>query len=124
MVNILCIDNSKTIRQVIKDCVLDLGFGFYEADNGETGLEMANKIDNLKMIIVDWNMPVLSGKETLRRLNEITKISHTLCLVLIRIENKEDVMEALQLGAHNYMLKPFSVNKLQEKIKEMIKDAV
>ena len=70
MVNILCIDNSKTIRQVIKDCVLDLGFEFYEASDGETGLEMANEINDLKMIIVDWNMPTLSGRETLRRLKK------------------------------------------------------
>ena len=67
MVNILCIDNSKTIRQVIKDCVLDLNYGFYEAENGLTGLTLAPSIDNLGMIIVDWNMPAMSGKETLRR---------------------------------------------------------
>ncbi len=123
MVNILCIDNSKTIREVIKDCVLDLGYNFFEASDGESGVKMANEIENLKMVIVDWNMPLLSGKETLIRLREIKKLADTLCLVLIRIENKEDVIEALQLGAHNYMLKPFSVNKLQDKIKEMIKDA-
>jgi len=123
MVNILCIDNSKTIREVIKDCVLDLGYNFFEASDGESGVKMANEIENLKMVIVDWNMPLLSGKETLIRLREIKKLADTLCLVLIRIENKEDVIEALQLGAHNYMLKPFSVNKLQDKIKEMIKNA-
>jgi two-component system chemotaxis response regulator CheY len=124
MVNILCIDNSKTIRQVIKDCILDLNYGFYEAENGMTGLEMVETIDNLFMIIVDWNMPGISGRETLRRIKENTKISGVLCLVLIRIENKEEVMEAIDLGANNYMLKPFSVNKLQEKIEEMIKNAV
>jgi len=124
MVNILCIDNSRTIRQVIKDCVLDLNYGFYEAENGTTGLEMVDTIDNLFMIIVDWNMPGISGRETLRRIKENTKISSVLCLVLIRIENKEEVMEAIDLGANNYMLKPFSVNKLQDKIEEMIKNAV
>ncbi len=123
MVNILCIDNSKTLREVIKDCVLDLGYNFFEASDGESGVNMAKEIENLKMVIVDWNMPLLSGKETLIRLREIKQLKDTLCLVLIRIENKEDVMEALQLGAHNYMLKPFSVNKLQDKIKEMIENA-
>lgn len=124
MVNILCIDNSKTIRQVIKDCILDLSYGFYEAENGTIGLELANTIDNLLMIIVDWNMPGIGGRETLRRIKENTKISSALCLVLIRIENKEEVMEALDMGANNYVLKPFSVNELQDKIEEMIKNAV
>ena len=124
MVNILCIDNSKTIRQVIKDCILDLNYGFYEAENGTTGLEMASIIDSLLMIIVDWNMPGIGGKETLRRIKENTKISSALCLVLIRIENKEEVMEAIDMGANDYVLKPFSVNELQDKIEEMIKNAV
>ena len=123
MVNILCIDNSKTIRQVIKDCVLDLNYGFYEAENGLTGLTLAPSIDNVGMIIVDWNMPAMSGKETLRRIKEDPKLANALCLILIRIENKEEVIGAISMGANNYILKPFSVNKLQEKIEEMIKNA-
>ncbi len=123
MVNILCIDNSKTIREVIKDCVLDLNYGFFEAEDGQTGLEKASEIDNLRMVIVDWNMPKMSGRETLRGLIESSKFSSIKCLVLIRIENKEEVIEALEMGANNYILKPFSVNKLQDKIQEMIKNA-
>jgi len=109
------------MRQVIKDCVLDLNYGFFETNDGNTGIEIANTIPNLGMIIVDWNMPRLSGRETLKILKEQYK--NILFLVLIRIENKEDVIEAISIGADNYILKPFSVNKLQEKIEEMIKNA-
>ena len=123
MINILCIDNSKTIRQIIKDCVLDLNYGFYEAADGISGIEMAPDIENLGMIILDWNMPTMSGKETLRNLRDIEKFNNSLILVLIRIENKDEVMEAIDMGATNYMLKPFSVNRLQDKIEEMIKNA-
>ena len=123
MINILCIDNSKTIRQVIKDCILDLNYGFYEADNGNSGIEIGETIEDLKMIILDWNMPGMSGKETLRNIRNIDKFNNSLILVLIRIENKEEVIEAVDLGADMYMLKPFSVNKLQEQIEEMIKNA-
>lgn len=122
MTNILCIDNSLTIRQVIKDCVLDLNYGFFEASDGNTGIELAKTISDLEMIIVDWNMPGLSGRETLSILR--TQFKNAKFLVLIRIENKEDVIEAINLGADNYILKPFIVNKLQEKIEEMIKNAV
>lgn len=123
MINILCIDNSKTIRQVIKDCVLDLNYGFYEADNGVSGIEDAGDIKDLALIILDWNMPDMSGKETLRNIRNIEKLNNSLILVLIRIENKDEVVEAIDMGANNYMLKPFIVNKLQEKIQEMIKNA-
>lgn len=120
--SILCIDNSETIRKVVKDCVLDLGYDFYEAENGKIGLEKIQSIDNLQMIILDWNMPVMSGKETLFKLRK--KNLDVRILVLIKVEKKDSVMEAVDMGATNYMLKPFRVNDLQNKIKEVIEDAV
>lgn len=124
MNTILCIDNSETIRKVVQDCVLDLGYQFEEADNGEVGLAKTEAISDLKMIILDWNMPVMSGRETLRHFREQQSTKDIIILVLIKIENKDQVMEAVSLGATNYMLKPFSVNNLQDKIEEMMTDAV
>jgi len=123
MVNILCIDNSKTIRQVVKDCVLDLNYGFFEAEGGNAGIELAKEIEHLKMIIIDWNMPGLSGRDTLNYFRSNVKYNDSLILVLIRIENKEDVIKAIGMGANMYVLKPFSVSELQDKIEEMIKNA-
>jgi len=124
MTNILCMDNSSTIRKIVMDCVLDLGFNFFEAENGKDGLEKIKEIPDLKMVILDWNMPVMSGKETLIHLRNLEEMNGVIVLALIKIENKDQVMEAIDLGATNYMLKPFSVNKLQNKIEELINDAV
>lgn len=124
METILCMDNSITIRKIVQDCVEDLGYHFIGAEHGEEGLGMIEDIHNLGMIILDWNMPVMSGRETLRRLREHEKTANTLILVLIKIENKDQVMEAIDLGATNYMLKPFRVNGLQDKIEEVMKSAV
>ncbi|AIO19223.1 hypothetical protein KQ51_01346 [Candidatus Izimaplasma bacterium HR1] len=124
MTNILCMDNSDTIRKIVMDCVLDLGFNFFEAENGREGLEKLKEVKDLKMIILDWNMPVISGKETLINIRNMEEYKDVIVLVLIKIENKDQVMEAIDLGATNYMLKPFSVNNLQNKIEELINDAV
>lgn len=75
------------------------------------------------MVILDWNMPVMSGKETLINLRNLEEMKGVIILALIKIENKDQVMAAIDLGATNYMLKPFSVNKLQDKIEELINDA-
>ena len=123
MTNILCMDNSDTIRKIVKDCVLDLGYHFYEAENGKDGLEKIPELPKLKMIILDWNMPVMSGRETLVEIRNMEIMKDVIVLALIKIENKHQVMEAIELGATNYMLKPFSVNKLQDKIQELIQDA-
>lgn len=116
-------DNSDTIRKIVKDCVLDLGYHFYEAENGKDGLEKIPELPKLKMIILDWNMPVMSGRETLVEIRNMEIMKDVIVLALIKIENKHQVMEAIELGATNYMLKPFSVNKLQDKIQELIQDA-
>ena len=124
MTNILCMDNSDTIRKIVMDCVLDLGFNFFEAENGKDGLAKIKDIPDLKMVILDWNMPIVSGRDTLIALRNIKKYNDVMILVLIKIENKDQVMTVVDLGATNYMLKPFSVNKLQDKIEEIINDAV
>lgn len=123
MINVLCIDNSQTIRKVVQDCVLDLGYQFYQAENGKKGIELAETIEGLDLIILDWNMPVLSGKASLKVIRENKKFKDILVFVLIKVENKQYALEALEMGANMYMLKPFSVNSLQEKIKELMKDA-
>ena len=120
--SILCIDNSDTIRKIVKDCVEDLHFDFFEAENGKVGLEKVQEIKELELVILDWNMPVMSGRETLIKLR--TLLGEVKILVLIKFENKNSVMEAVNLGATNYMLKPFRVNALQDKIEEMMKNAV
>lgn len=124
METILCIDNSVTIRKIVQDCVEDLGYYFVGAEHGQDGLEKIPDIDNLGMIVLDWNMPVMSGRETLRRLREDDKTADTKILVLIKLEHKDQVMEAVDLGATNYMLKPFRVNSLQDTIEEVMKSAV
>ncbi len=118
--SILCIDNNETIRKIVKDCVMDLNYNFYEAENGELGLEVAESLSDLELIILDWNMPVMSGRETIKKLREKSDVK---ILVLIKFENKNQVMDAVELGATNYMLKPFSVNALQDKIFEVMKNA-
>ena len=87
-------------------------------------MERIKELPDLDMVILDWNMPVMSGKETLINLRNMERMKGVIVLVLIKIENKDQVMEAIDLGATNYMLKPFSVNNLQNKIEELINDAV
>jgi DNA-binding response OmpR family regulator len=119
--SILCIDNSDTIRRVVEDCVLDLNYKFFEAENGQIGLEKAENIDDLRLVIIDWNMPVMSGKETLVQFRNM--YPDVLLLVLIKFEKKDEVMLAIELGANDYMLKPFRVNELQNKIRDIIENA-
>lgn len=121
MASILCVENSETIRKVVKDSVLDLGFKFYDASNGEEMLKIIENLEELDLVIIDWNMPVMSGRESIRRLRANDKFKNTAILVMIKIENKDQVMEAFDLGANFYVLKPFSINAFQQEINEIIR---
>lgn len=123
MATVLCLDNSETIRKVVKDCVLDLGFDFLEAMNGKDGLAVLENNTNIDLIVLDWNMPVMSGVETLKAIKSVSEWSHIKVLAVIKIENRHRVVEAIDMGVDNYILKPFPVNKMQEKIAEMITNA-
>ncbi|MFK5883270.1 MAG: response regulator [Candidatus Izemoplasma sp.] len=121
MASILCVENSETIRKVVKDSVLDLGFEFYDASNGEEMFEVIKGLDQLDLVIIDWNMPVMSGPESIKRLRAISKFKNTAILVMIKVENKDQVMDAFDIGANYYVLKPFRINVFQEEIKEIIR---
>ena len=85
MIKVLCIDNSETIRRVVQDCVQDLGFEFFESENGKKGIEFAESIDDLDMIIFDWNMPVLNGKDFLIKVRDNAKLKNVVTFVLINV---------------------------------------
>jgi len=124
MTTIFCMDNSDTIRKIVQDCVEDLGYAYSGAENGREGLEILATTPDVALVVLDWNMPVMSGRETLRQLRENEATKELKVLVLIKIEHKDQVMEAIELGATNYMLKPFRVNALQDKIDELMTNAV
>ncbi|QMS85754.1 response regulator [Candidatus Xianfuyuplasma coldseepsis] len=124
MATILCMDNSDTIRKVVQDCVEDLHHQFVGVENGKQGMEIAPTLSDLKLIVLDWNMPVQSGRETLLQIRETKATKDVMVLTLIKIENKDQVMDVIELGSTNYMLKPFRVNDLQDKIEEMMTNAV
>ena len=124
MTTIFCMDNSDTIRKIVQDCVEDLGYAFLGAENGREGLEILTTTPDVALVVLDWNMPVMSGRDTLRNLRENEATKTLKVLVLIKIENKDQVMEAIELGATNYMLKTFRVNALQEMIDELMTNAV
>jgi len=117
---ILCVDNNETIRKVVKDSVKDLGYDFYEAVNGKEMFNVLNDTLVPDLIIIDWSMPVMSGKESIIKIRENNNYKNTTILVMINVLKKDQVMDAIDVGANYYVLKPFSVNKFQDEIKMII----
>lgn len=118
---IMSIDDSEATRKFIKGAVDILGFEFLEAADGREGLKVLEKEKgNVDLILLDWKMPVMDGMEML----EILKSSDhfkDIPVTMVSTESERDkVIEAIDKGAKNYLIKPFSHEVLVGKIMEAL----
>lgn len=82
--------------------------------NGQEALEVLKSGQKFDLIFLDWEMPVMTGPETLRAFSE-TSLS-TPVIMMTTKNTVEDIQNMLNLGASEYLLKPFTVDIIFEKI--------
>ena len=94
-----------------------LGYEVQEAANGREALEVIEAGNSgVKLVLADWNMPEINGLELLKRLRQNPELS-SLAVVMVSTETEIDnIAEALQAGANEYVMKPFTHDILVEKL--------
>lgn len=118
---ILIVDDSGTMRHIQRRTLLELGYAdVKEAADGEQALRECEK-ERFDLILMDWNMPNLSGIDALRRLKANAATKAIPVMMVTSESEKGHILEAVQAGAANYILKPFSADKLKEKIVQLMK---
>jgi two-component system, chemotaxis family, chemotaxis protein CheY len=113
---ILIVDDSAAMRHVERTMLEDMGVSdITEAADGSQALKMvaSGKFD---LILLDWKMPVLSGLDTLKRLKANPDFKSIPVVMVTSESNKPKILEAIQSGAANYIIKPFSDEVLKEKL--------
>jgi two-component system chemotaxis response regulator CheY len=117
MINVLVVDDSAVMRKVLirelKQCGIE---DVTEATDGLEGLEAASK-ENFDLILMDWNMPGLLGIDVVRKLRE-AQITTPIMMVTTEGE-RNNVVIAIQAGANNYLVKPFSSEDFSQKIEQL-----
>ena len=117
MMNVLVVDDSAVMRKVIirelKQCGIE---NVTEASDGVQGLEAASK-EKFDLILMDWNMPGLLGIDVVRKLRE-AGITTPIMMVTTEGE-RNNVVIAIQAGANNYLVKPFSSDDFSQKIEQL-----
>ncbi len=109
--NIMLVEDSESdqiiVRRVLEDgnikCELTV------AENGQEALDLMLKGDDIftpDLILMDINMPVMDGKETLRSIRSEPRIAHVPVVMLTTSSRDRDVMESYQLGVNAYLTKP------------------
>lgn len=114
--NCLVVDDQQTIRSLVRSGLQELGMrNLHEAPDGEEGLrQMLTR--PFQLVISDYNMPKLDGLGLLRAVRSHPPISKTAFIMLTGRADKDLVQRAVQFGVNNYLVKPFTVATLREKI--------
>ncbi|MBI9079154.1 MAG: chemotaxis response regulator CheY [Pseudodesulfovibrio sp.] len=113
---VLVVDDFSTMRKIIKNILRQIGFtNIVEADDGSTAWETLNK-DNIDFIVSDWNMPIMSGIELLRKVRASEEYADLPFLMVTAEAQQENIIEAVQAKVSNYIVKPFTPETLGQKI--------
>lgn len=119
-IKILCVDDFATMRRILKNILKQLGFNnITEADDGTTALEELKK-SNYDLIISDWNMPKMTGLELLKTVRSTPEFKDIPFLMVTAEAQKQNVIEAVQAGVSNYVVKPFTAEAIAEKLQKIL----
>ena len=114
--NILIVDDYKTMLRIIRNLLKQLGFNNVdEATDGSMALQKLRDKD-YGLVISDWNMEPMTGIQLLREVRADSKLKN-LPFIMITAESKtENVIAAKKAGVNNYIVKPFNAATLKSKI--------
>ena len=118
---ILLVDDSRTIRNIQKNVLKQLGHtDVLEAEDGVQALGKF-KENTPELVLIDWNMPNMDGITLVRKIRETDK---AVPLIMCTTEaEKSRVLEAIKAGVNSYIVKPFTVESLGEKIEQTMAKA-
>ncbi len=113
---ILLVDDSTTMRRIQKNTLEKIGHtDVTEAGDGQEALtKLAG--GGFELVLMDWNMPNMTGIEALKKIKADPAIKHIPVIMVTSESEKSRIMEAIQSGAANYVVKPFQPETLAEKI--------
>ena len=117
----LIVDDSVMIRKVVKAAVEKIGYEPVEAKNGQEAMEKIEEShSDIALVLLDWNMPVLDGFSVLKNIKQNNEYSHIPVLMVTTEVDRKRVIQAVEAGAANYLMKPFSQEDLIEKMRNCI----
>lgn len=119
--NVLIIDDSESIREVVASGLEISGYNVIKGINGEDGLNCLSLNENIDLIITDLNMPVMDGITFLKEVRKNSRYRYLPVIILTTESQETKKQEAKNAGATGWIIKPFSKEKLITVIKKVIR---
>lgn len=115
----LVVDDSHLMRTMLKRAMVKFGFDVAEAGDGLEALTHLNAVHPPDVLLLDWEMPSLTGKQLLSRIRGDSAFGTMKILILMEEAETAHVGDAFELGANDYLVKPFIDETLREKLQIM-----
>jgi two-component system chemotaxis response regulator CheY len=117
---VLIVDDQMSMRQLIRYALERIGFSkITDARSGEEALRVL-QTTKFDLVISDWNMEGMDGIDLLKQVRSDPLIKKTPFIMVTGQNTKEQVMEAIEAGVNNYVVKPLSADGLKKKIEAVI----
>ena len=114
----LVVDDSRAMRMILSKTLAESGFEVVKAANGREALAtMDREGASIGLVLLDWNMPELSGIEVVQQLRS-QSVFNNVRVVMVTTETEiEQVARALEAGADEYVMKPFTREAVEDKLR-------
>ena len=120
-VKFLVVDDFSTMRRIIRNQLNELGFT--NVQEAEDGVDALHKLGgHFDVVVSDWNMPNMTGIELLRKIRSDPTLKDLPVLMITAEAKREHIIEATQAGVSGYIIKPFTVATLDEKLKKIFQN--
>ena len=118
-IKVLVVDDFATMRRIVKGVLKQLGYNdIIEAEDGEQALKELKK-EKIGLIVSDWNMPNMTGLDLLKAVRSDDTLKDTPFLMVTAEGQKENVVQSVQAGASNYIVKPFTPETFSAKLEKI-----
>ncbi len=120
-IKVLVVDDFATMRRILKNILKQLGFkNLVEADDGTTAWDILEE-QKVDLVLADWNMPKMTGLELLKKVRASENYAKVPFLMVTAEAQKQNVIEAVQAGVSNYVVKPFTAEAISEKLEKILR---
>lgn len=112
----MVIDDSRAIRLILGNILKDLGFEVVDAGNGLEAMDQMKAQEKIDLALVDWNMPEMNGYEFVCAVRKDEAYKDVRLMMVTTETEMSQVVKALEAGANEYVMKPFTKEMITEKL--------
>ncbi len=112
----IVVDDSRAMRTILRNALTHHGFEVVEAGDGRQALDQLEKTGAVDLALIDWNMPVMTGIELIGALRSRRDMDGMSIMMVTTETEAPQVQKAMDAGANEYVMKPFTEDVLKEKL--------